>query len=60
MDKDDVVHTHTYNGILVKKSNEIGSFVVIWMNPESVIQGGISQEETNKYMIAWSLEKWYR
>jgi len=30
------------------------------MNPESVIQSGISQEEKNKYVLVWNLEKWYR
>ena len=25
--------------------NEIGSFVVMWMNLKSVIQGGVSQKE---------------
>ena len=38
----------------------MGSFVVIWMNLESVIQSSISQEEQNKYMLVWNLEKWYR
>ena len=31
------------------KRNEIGSFVVMWMNLESVIQSEVSQKEKNKY-----------
>ena len=31
--------------------NEIGSFVEIWMDPESVIQSEVSQKERNKYHI---------
>ena len=58
MDKENVVHI--YNGILAIKRNETVSFVVIWMNLESVIQSSISQEEQNKYMLVWNLEKWYR
>ena len=34
------------------KKNEIRSFVVMWMNPESVIQSEVSQKEKNKYLIA--------
>ena len=33
------------------KSKEIGSFVEIWMNPESVIQCEVSQKEKNRYCI---------
>ena len=33
------------------KRNEIGSFVVIWMNLESVIQSEVSQKEKNEYRI---------
>ena len=40
------------------KRNKIGSFVVMWMDPESVIQSEVSQKEKNKYMC--NLEKWYR
>ena len=40
---------------------EIGSFVVIWMELESVIQSEISQEDKNKYhMLILLCEKWYR
>ena len=34
------------------KRNEIGSFLVIWMNLESVIQSEVSQKEKTKYLIA--------
>ena len=37
-----------YSGI---KKNEIGSFVVMWMNPESVIQSEVSQKEKSKYIF---------
>ena len=49
MDKEDVVHI--YNGILAIKRNEIGSFVEMWMDIETVIQSEISQKEKNKYHI---------
>ena len=31
------------------KRNKIGSFVMMWMNLESVIQSEVSQKEKNKY-----------
>ena len=34
------------------KRNEIGSFLVIWMNLESVIQSEVCQKEKTKYLIA--------
>ena len=34
MDKEDVVHI--YNGTLVIKRNEIGSFVEVWIDLETV------------------------
>ena len=45
------------------KRNEIGSFVEMWMDTETVIQSEVSQKEKqisyiNAYM--WNLEKWYR
>ena len=48
MDKDVV---HICNGILLsnKKLENLESFVVMWLNLESVIQGEISQKEKNKY-----------
>ena len=36
---------------LAIKKNKIGSFVVMWMNLESVIQSEVSQKEKNKYCI---------
>ena len=33
------------------KRNEIGSFVEMWMDLESVIQSEVSQKEKNKYCI---------
>ena len=50
MDKEDVVHI--YNGILLnQKRKEIGSFIVMWMNLESVIQSEVSQKEKSKHCI---------
>ena len=46
MHKEDVVHI--YSGI---KRNEIGSFVEMWMDLETVIQSEVSQKEKNKYRI---------
>ena len=43
MDKADVVHT--YDGILVIKRKEIGSFVEMWMDIEYAIQSEVSQKE---------------
>ena len=46
------------------KRNEIGSFVEMWVDLESVIQSGVKSEREkqisyiNIYM--WNLEKWYR
>ena len=46
------------------KRNEIGSFLEMWMDLETVIQSEVSQKEKNKisYINAymWNLEKWYR
>ena len=45
------------------KRNEIGSFVVMWIDLESVIQSEVSQKKKSKYRIVmhmWNLEKWYR
>ena len=33
------------------KRNKMGSFVVIWMDIESVIQSKVSQKEKNKYIL---------
>ena len=43
-----------------EKKCKIGSFVGMWMNPESVIQYEVYQK--NNYcilMYIWNLEKWY-
>ena len=47
MDKEDVVHI--YNGILLsnKKVQHLESFVVMWMNLESVIQSEVRKRKTN-------------
>ena len=43
---------HIYNGILLShKRNKIGSFVVMWMNIEFVVQSEASQKEKNKYCV---------
>ena len=50
MDKEDVVHI--CNGILLHiKRGKNGSFVEMWMDPESVIQREVSPKEKNKYCI---------
>ena len=55
--KKSVVHSlmEYYSAI---KRNKIGSFVVIWMNLESVVQSEARQKEKNKYHIYE--EKWHR
>ena len=54
---------HIYSVILLKhKRKEIGSFVVMWMNLESVIQNEVGEKEKQiSYFNAytWQLEKWY-
>ena len=43
------------------KRNEIGSFVEMWMDLETVIQSEVREKQIlyiNTYM--WNLEKWYR
>ena len=44
------------------KRNEIGSFVEMWMDLESVTQSEVSQKNKYCYINAymWNLEKWYR
>ena len=50
MDKEDVVHI--YNGILLShRRNEVGSFVEMWLDLETVIQSEVSQKEKNRYRI---------
>ena len=43
------IHTMEYYSAI--KRNEIGSFVEIWMDLETVIQSEVSQKEKNKYCI---------
>ena len=54
------VYTMEYYSAI--KRNEIGSFVEMWMDLESVMQSEVSRKENNKYINAymWNLEKWYR
>ena len=42
-------HIYTMEYYSAIKRNKIGSFVVRWMNLESVIQSEVSQKEKNKY-----------
>ena len=43
------IYTMEYYSVI--KRNEIGSFVEIWMDLETVIQSEVSQKEKNKYLI---------
>ena len=50
-----------YSGILAINRCEIGSFGVMWMDLESVIQTEVSQRKiTYIKACVWDLEKWYR
>ena len=42
-------YIHTMEYYSATNRNEIGSFVDMWMNLESVIQSEVSQKESNKY-----------
>ena len=45
------------------RRNEIESFVVMWMDLESVIRSEVSEREKQILHInayVWNLEKWYR
>ena len=44
-------YIYTIEYYSAKKRNEIGSFVEMWMDLESVIQNEVSQKEKNKYHI---------
>ena len=44
-------HIYTMEYYLAKKRNEIESFVVRWMDLESVVQTEVSQKEKNKYRM---------
>ena len=43
------------------KTNEIGSFVQTWMDPETVIYSEVKKRKTNIvfHTDMWNLEKWY-
>ena len=43
------IYTMDYHSAM--KRNEIGSFVVTWMDLETIIQSEVSQKEKNKYCI---------
>ena len=43
------IYTHTYNGILAIKKNEIMSFAATWMYLEMFILSEVSQTEKDKY-----------
>ena len=50
MDKEDVIYTHTPNGILLShKKIEIMPFAATWMNLEIIILNEVSQKEKDKY-----------
>lgn len=63
MDKGDAVHVDS--GILCghKKGMKPEPFVVMWVNPEPVIQSEISPKEKNRYHILSQIygiwKKWY-
>ena len=44
-------YIYTMECYLATKWNELGSFLEMWMNLESVIQSEVSQKEKNKYCI---------
>ena len=44
-------HIYTMESYSAIKRNEIGSFVEVWMDLESVIQSEVSQKEKNKYCV---------
>ena len=44
-------YIYTVEYYLVIKRNDIGSFVEMWMDLETVIQSEVSQKEKNKYHI---------
>ena len=49
MDKEDAVYNiYTMEYYSAVKGDEIESFVVMWMNLETVIQSEVSQKEKNK------------
>ena len=46
-----MLHIYTMEYYSAIKRNEIGSFVEMWMDLESVIQSEVSQKEKNKYIL---------
>ena len=44
-------YIYTVEYYLAIKRNKMGSFVVIWMDLETVIQSEVTQKEKNKYRI---------
>ena len=44
-------HIYTMEYYSAIKRNEIGSFVEMWMDLETVIQSEVSQKEKNKYRM---------
>ena len=48
-------YIYTMEYYLAIERNEIGSFVEIWMDIESVIQSDVSQKEKNKYRILMNI-----
>ena len=55
------IYTMEYYSAL--KRNEIGSFVEMWMDLETVIHSELSEREKQISHInacMWNLEKWYR
>ena len=45
------VFIYTVEYYSVMKKEQIGSFVVMWMNLDSVIQSEVSQREKNRYRM---------
>ena len=44
-------YIHTMEYYSARKGNKTGSFVKMWMDLETVIQGELSQKEKSKYPI---------
>ena len=54
MDKEEwYIYTMEYYSAIKRK--EIGSFVEMWMDLQTVIQSEVSQKEKNKYRILMSI-----
>ena len=49
MDKEELVYTHTHNGILVIKKNEILLFATSWVALEGIMLSEISHTKKDKY-----------